>query len=169
MFLNSNCLFKPVVFYCPLYCPGFRLSQLKPIKHKNRRPAVFASCANMGKLFFQWFLGLLIFMWKENNGNAIPEYRQVAPAHEGPILPRDGRCVQFGKRRRSRKAGGPQGGSTWILLGSSQLAVMAEKDEASVLPLEFFCCWCQMCLNIRGTLPSQSPWSRKLAHWISSD
>lgn len=94
----------------------------------------------MGKLFFLWFLEFLIFTWKENNGNAIPEFRQVAPAHKGPILPRDARYVQFGKKRRSRKAGHRQGGSPCNVLCSSQLAVVAEKDEASVLPLEFFCC-----------------------------
>lgn len=91
------------------YCPGFRLSQLKPIKdiHKNRGPALFASCANTGKLFFLWFVDFLIFIWKENNGNAIPGCRQVASAHEGHILHRDAGYVQLGRRRRSRKTGEP--------------------------------------------------------------
>lgn len=90
----------------------------------------------MGKLFFQWFLEYLIFTQKENNGYEIPEYREVA----GLILQRDARYIHLGKKRRSRKTGGPQGENPCNVLGSSQLAVMAEKDEASVLPLEFFCC-----------------------------
>lgn len=70
----SNQLYSTVLYMYP-YCSGFRLSQLKPKRdiHKNRRPALFASCANTSKQFFQWFLQFLIFTWKENNGNAIPE------------------------------------------------------------------------------------------------
>lgn len=73
--------------------------------HKNRGPALFASRANRTQLFFQWSLAFLIFTWKENNGNAIPEYSEVTPAHKGAILQGAAGYVQVGKVRRSGRAG----------------------------------------------------------------
>lgn len=102
----SNQLYSTVPYTYP-HCPGFGFSQVKPIKciHKNWGPALFASQANRTQLFFWWSLAFLTFTWKESNGNAIPEYSEVAPAHKGAILQRDARYIQFGKMRRSGRAG----------------------------------------------------------------
>lgn len=102
----SNQLYSTGPYTYPR-CPCFGFSQVKPIKwvHKNRGHALFASCANRTQLFFQSSLAFLIFTRKENHGNAISDYSEVAPAHKGAILQRDARYVQLGKMRRNRRAG----------------------------------------------------------------